>query len=105
MPFGDCALHWLLKYFWTPQFINFQQAVKGENMDKVFDVARQTMASIELYRDFYSSGQPSSDHVASLVNMLRARAGNTKNSEPQASNFYNGFADCIEMYVFNKSPK
>ena len=57
----------------------------------VFETARQAMAALDLYHDFYSSSAPFYEEKQRIVDMLRFQAENNPGDK-----FLSAFADTIE---------
>jgi hypothetical protein len=76
----------------------YRSLLKGyDNMtSKVFDLARQAMATLEWYRGFYGSAPPFPERFTEVLNMLRRTAENQSSAEGEKKLLL-AFADALEI--------
>lgn len=66
--------------------------------NKAFNIARQALTSIEFYRGFYASSEPSQKHFNEVLDMLRRTAENMSAGESYSDKkFLLAFADALEV--------
>ncbi|QXP85475.1 hypothetical protein [Methylococcus sp. Mc7] len=63
---------------------------------EVFELAKQAIASIEMYQQFYASSSPFHDRLRDILYTIRTTANRYTGGE---KNFLLAFADALEIYA------
>jgi hypothetical protein len=65
--------------------------------NKAFGIAQEAMVSLEMFRDFYASGESYQENFQEVLKILRVTAQGTQAERYSDAKFLLAFADALEV--------